>query len=174
LDFELEGTIPLEDLAIRLREQVPVGLEAYRVGVMPVEGSSLAAAINRADYVMEGPGKPTLNPGMIDGVLQGVLGCPQLLVERRGKKGLRQVDIRPGIFRLEGRVVSGQIRLQSTLLLGPEGHVRPLEVCLVVNRFCPEVGGPWEIERTGLWMARGDCLTSPMEELQEVEEISHV
>ena len=149
--------IPVEDFIKVLNTHVPAGIEFTAAVEISPEVPTLMSVIDRASYVLTGDLEHSENLGP---AVQDILDSEAIWVERSGKKGTRTLDIRPWIFALE--VLSTDFEMSGVSLLaqtGNHGNVRPEEVAT----HLPFDQGSLRIHRSGLFIARGSDLISPLE-----------
>lgn len=128
LDVELKTEIPLEQLKEKLGNVMPPGLEILEIMNLGDRKGSLTAIINLARYQVEVLSTEIIDQSRLDQVIETLLAKESLEVMRRGKKGLRSVDIRNGIYDLHGSLINNTVILEMDLQTGSEGNVRPEEV----------------------------------------------
>ena len=157
VDMELTSDIPVEDFIKVLNTHVPAGIEFTAAVEISPEVPTLMSVIDRASYVLTGDLEHSENLGP---AVQNILDSEAIWVERSGKKGTRTLDIRPWIFALD--VLSTDFEISGVSLLaqtGNHGNVRPEEVAT----HLPFDQGSLRIHRSGLFIARGAGLSSPLE-----------
>lgn len=164
LDVELSEDKPLDLIRQRLLQTVPPGLKILEVQKMSGREKSLTAIVNMARYRVKVPLAEPLEQERLEQAIKLVLDTPSYHVLRVGKKGERQVDIRPGIYALAGELTDSGLILQMDLQTGNEGNVRPEEVVGMLR----EMGGfTWSgtlrIHRLGLFIRKGREIITPLE-----------
>lgn len=157
VDIEFTEEIPVEEFMNRICDNLPTGIrfrEAIEIGpTIP----PLMSVIDRASYVLTGElrqGKD-LGPSV-----QRILDSEVIWVERPGKKQTKKVDIRPWMFSLE--VLEERAGIGSISMLvqtGSRGNVRPEEVAAHLLGDKAHI----RIHRSGLFIARGSRLLSPLD-----------
>jgi radical SAM-linked protein len=129
LEVFLVHEIPEIDIADALNTQLPMGLTVTNVLEVPAIGKSAAALVQSASYSFSLSKKIGL-----DSVIQKVMLLDRIEVQKKSKKGMSTVDIRPDIHRLE--IVSEQ-SLQAVLACGSERNLKPE----VLARYILKVSG---------------------------------
>jgi radical SAM-linked protein len=129
LEVQLKEFIPPELFMEKLNNNLPHGITVEKVMEVKEKGKALMAVINRAAYQAVYPlqGKEVAAEELAQAI-SDVLAKNELIVQRQTKKGLREVNIRPGIFTLTGKVEQGKITLYLLAATGSEMNVRPEEV----------------------------------------------
>lgn len=189
LDVQLLEEIPADEVLQRLNKVLPCGLCVR--GAVPVtkRTESLMALINLARYRVEVPfhsGDGVSSASTSDGalyppvedvagmqekinkVISDVLATTTYLVQRKSKKGLREVDIRPGIRELTGRLKEGGaesiLLLEMAVQIGSDGNVKPEEVVGMIGALSPfHLGNNLRIHRLGLYIETNGHDWSPLE-----------
>lgn len=153
LDLELKEPWPASEVLNSLARQLPVGLEVLAVKALPPGALALTESIQCAAYRAEVEG---LSPLQLQQAIEELLGKKQVLVWRRTKNGTREIDVRPGVYRLE---LEGDNVLKLLLACSPQGTVRPEEV---VRALAPELKIK-NIRRTELYTGCNNGLTTPLD-----------
>ncbi|NPV27195.1 MAG: DUF2344 domain-containing protein [Firmicutes bacterium] len=164
LDVELLSELPPQELKARWQEKLPPGLELREVRLVPTNAPALMSVIDCARYHVRVALLTSNTPDEIQTAIQKILAQESLVIERDSKKGVRQVDIRPGILALAGRIDNGRLDLDMLLRTGSQGNVRPEEVIQAIKHYAGlsvQTEG-WRITRTGLYIG-ADKLVSPLE-----------
>ena len=106
----------------------PPGMNIIETRVVVPKKQSLAALLNRVQYSVALDNLS--EPSEMESKCRDIMTSPQLVVSREGKKGITEVDIRPGVYGLE--IIDD--KLIMTLGLGQGHYVRPTEILeLIVN-----------------------------------------
>ncbi|MDD2432741.1 MAG: TIGR03936 family radical SAM-associated protein [Clostridia bacterium] len=164
LDLELEKDLPAQEVEVRLNLVLPPGLKVLAAVPVRKRKKSLMALINLARYqVLIFPFR-ILEQEDVEEMIAQVLSCSTYVVTRQGKRGVRQVDIRPGLFHLQGQLVNHKLILQMDVLTGSSGNVRPEEVVEMIKKTIPFSGEEIvQIHRVGLYIREKDKIYSPLE-----------
>jgi radical SAM-linked protein len=164
LDVELREDIAPEALREKLQAALPGALEITRVKIMEQRGESLSALINLARYEVRAPLQEETSAEELNRMIADVLARPEIFVIRDGKKGKKQVDIRKGLYLLDGRLDGGQIILTMDVQTGSEGNVRPEEVLETLRqagdlKFAPGT----RVHRQGLFIQKDEGIRTPLD-----------
>ena len=106
-------------VAATLSAQLPQGISIVDVAEVPAIGKSAAALVRNATYSIIF--SQAIN---FDEIIQSVLKSDKIEINRRGKKGMVTVDIRPDIFDLQAQAAS-QHGLHTVLACGSERNLKP-------------------------------------------------
>jgi len=172
----LEQDLAAEEVMRRLKKVLPAGLRILAAVPVLKRKESLMALINLARYRVEislPPGfkQEGLRQENIEILLNKVLSRSACLVLRQGKKGEREVDIRPGLYRLAGYLEEDNSQHDKSKLIiemdvqtGSSGNVRPEEVLQILKA---ESSFSWgeniRIHRLGLYIREDEKIWSPLE-----------
>lgn len=165
LDVELKETVDVSQIYKQLCNTVPEGIEIKRLQQVDDKTPSLMAVVNCAQYQVIAALGIEVGQEEVDTLLQVFCKRERIIMERETKRGKKEVDIRPGIYLLEGRVTKKRLTLNMLLALGEPLTVRPQEVleALVRDTGLPVDPGDARIVRTGLYIRQADKMLSPME-----------
>ena len=128
MDFRLTQELPAEEILARLNAALPPGLEALRVGEPLNEAVEIGAAV----YELTLAGKD-LQP-----VWEAFLAQPEIPVEKKTKKGMKTIDIRPQITQEAVSEEDGMLHLTLRLPAGNEGN---LNASVVTDAFVSYAAG---------------------------------
>jgi len=151
LELELDSDLTPRELTERLNNTMPEGIEVLQAWKVRDNAPALMNLVSRARYRAV---FFDLNEAELQRAVKEVLDKENLCVTRRGKKGTKTVDIRPGIFSLEeDRALPPALIME--LACGQNFNVRPAEViCLigeVIGREIKEV----EVDREAVQLDSG-------------------
>jgi radical SAM-linked protein len=164
LDLELAKDLPAQEVMARLNLVLPPGLKVLAAVPVRNRKKSLMALINLARYQVVISSFQVMKQEDVEEVMTQVLSCSTYVVTRQGKRGVRQVDIRPGLFHLQGRLVNHKLILQMDVQTGSSGNVRPEEVVEMIKETIPFSGEEiLQIHRVGLYIRRKEKIYSPLE-----------
>lgn len=164
LDLELREALPLAEIKERLISSMPPALQLLEIKELSARTVSLSALINLARYRVDITCGVSLTGRQAQEAIEKVLSSTQYLVTRRGKNGLRQVEIRAGIYTLHGWLEDSGWILEMDLRTGNTGNVKPEEVVQMLG----EINGLGTCEiirvhRKGLFVLRGQEIKTPLE-----------
>lgn len=173
LDLQLREELPPETVLERVNQVLPRGLRVKAVVPVVKRKQSLMAVINLARYRVEVPiiqgydreiGKEHLPSEAIDEAIAQAMALPVYLVQRQGKKGKREVNIRPGIRELTGQIRGQKLILEMAVQTGSSGNVKPEEVVKMVRARSPwQLGENLRIHRLGLYIYADTQVWLPLE-----------
>ncbi len=126
VDITLDRPV-MDHMVDELKQRMPEGMRIIDAGTSLARSVSLTAAINRARYGIPLAVFPDRDKARAR--IDELLAADQLDIERESKKGVKTVDLRPGIFRIE--IVGDQVEM--VLGLGDAGYVRPTEVASLID-----------------------------------------
>lgn len=168
LDLQLAEDIPAEEVIKRLRPVLPVGLKVLAAVPVTRRKQSLMAVVNMARYRVELSLLQTIEQKDVDALMEKILSRSSWIVYRQGKRGDREVEIRPGIFRLQGWLENTaskkKLCVEMDVQTGSSGNVKPEEVMEVLKR---ESSFSWEknmrFHRLGLFIREKGKIWTPLE-----------
>lgn len=162
-DVELREDMSLQELRERLQEALPSALEIQEI--KPIErGESLSARINLARYEVYAPLEDPLTEEELQRLITGLLQQPEIPVTRAGKKGPKEVNIRSGLYRLEGRAADSALILTMDVQTGSAGNVRPEEVLEALRQYGNLQTAPGvRLHRTGLFIKEDKGIKTPLD-----------
>lgn len=164
LDVELRDELSPELIEAKLIEALPSGINISKVIKLDKRTQSLTAQINMAAYTVSVPLAQKLTGHELHELILSVLAQPSLCVDRDGKKGVKQVDIRKGIYHLEGKTEADKMILVMQVQTGSEGNVRPEEVVEALRRTGElNLREGLQIHRLGLFVKNDQVIKTPFE-----------
>ncbi len=178
LDLQLREELPPEVVLERVSKVLPRGLRVKAVVPVTKRKQSLMAVINLARYRVEVPIvqdydqeiekelllQEVIDQEVIDRVIAQAIAFPVYLVQRQGKKGIREVNIRPGIRELTGQIRGRKLILEMAVQTGSSGNVKPEEVVKMVRARSPwQLGENLRIHRLGLYIYADTQVWLPLE-----------
>ncbi|MCW2277126.1 TIGR03936 family radical SAM-associated protein [Heliophilum fasciatum] len=167
VDIELAAEVDPDVVGEKLQKAMPEGVRILGVTIIPHNAAALMAVINRADYRLRAALTAPVTEEHLAATVEKALQQTSWLVERDGKRGVSTKDIRAGVFRLQASLHDQMLLIETLVQTGSEGNVRPDEVLRVLMEQgnLPVDQESLRIIRVGLYIAKGDQLRSPMEEL---------
>lgn len=165
MDIELQHEVDIKEIIGRLARAMPPGLDIKGGRIVPDSTPALMAEVNRAAYHVSAAAREPVNGEELSAKIAHFLSAPEIVIEKRTKKGLRPKDIRPGITHFRGSVSGERVDFLLGTVLGSDGSVRPEEV---VCAFAKQSGLPIEcdslyIRRISLYTEKDGKQVSPME-----------
>ncbi|MCR3921919.1 MAG: TIGR03936 family radical SAM-associated protein [Firmicutes bacterium] len=160
LDIQFAKDISEQDL-ITLQNVLPIGLLISGWRIVPESVPALMALVRAVTWVM-----PLDEPIVtVQATIEQLLATTELLVERKGKKGIKTVNIRPFIYKLQ--VEEETARLLMLLASGGEGGTKPRELLELL-----QVHPDSNLRRTETLLEVNAVLQSPMAVLLKEKEVS--
>ena len=160
MDIEVGSIVSCQDTLERLNRAGTPGIEVTSVKVLPDTAGNAMASVAAAAYTVrfrEGREPRT----EIESVLQAFLVREQILVTKETKKGTRELDLKPGIYRLTYE--DGAFRMLLDASSG--GNIKPMQV---VEAILADQGEA--LQENALTIVREDVYTdigAPAEGTQE-------
>lgn len=128
LDIELEQNISPKEIFFRLSGVFPAGLQIKEVRPLEDNAPPLLAALEKAGYEVEAELSEAVTNAALQKNIRSFLALEVVNVVKKKKGELKTRNIRPGIYRLRGKVEKKRVVLEMELQAGNAGHVRPEEV----------------------------------------------
>ncbi|MEW6447707.1 MAG: TIGR03936 family radical SAM-associated protein [Bacillota bacterium] len=143
-----------EGIKARLSPVLPEGLGLEAVKRIPRDAPNLMAAVGMASYRAEGRAAPAVTAERVAEAVNAVLGAQEIKCRREGKAGLKEQDIRPGIFSLEASIIKDTLIVSMKVRAGQHGNIRPEEVVDAFLRLSGLPGNPRDFTyyHIGLYM----------------------
>lgn len=156
-DIELAGEVPVTVIKNKLSAALPEGLRLLEVRQVDKQSPSLMSMVERATYRGEARLKSPVAKSVLDRAIRDFLGKPEILIRRINKAGgIKNYNIRPGIFAMSGWVDNGIIIIETQLKTGSRDNIRFEEV---IEAFLEEsklpIQGKFMPCRTGLYTVAG-------------------
>lgn len=168
MDMELVAEMPLAQVEAALVHALPPAIAIHRMRIMEGKQNSLMSIINRGRYTLKiafaGDGACQEN---LEQAIDTIMACEEVTVLRfkKNSREKRPVNIRPGLYQIQGKVQGQEGIVQLEIQTGSEGNVRPEEVIygLMTSGLAP-VQDILHIHRNGLYLALEDGgLITPLE-----------
>lgn len=154
MDVEINSHQGREDFLARLRSVCPEGIEILDAKALPEGTDNAMASVAAASWEI-GFSDCRMSFQAMEAKLPEFLSREEIHVTREGKKGARQVNIRPGIRACGIR----DGKLCVTADSGSSQNIRPEEVAESLLSFCgeplPDRPGFFSILRQETWMNAG-------------------
>ena len=158
LEVKLEGDFEPEELRSRLRAVAPPGIDIHRARRLAREMPSLMAVINASAYrIKYSPDMETAARA----AAQRMERASEIRVIRA--KDRKEVDIRPGIIRIECIPSPGEFILEFTVLSGSRDAVRFSELLLALDEMGLNRENIVDYWRDGNYVNTDNRLIDPME-----------
>lgn len=179
-DFELSEYLNPEEFTGRLNKSLPEGFRIIEAKVKKTKANIMASIAMASYAVLIAAGAESGFEVLREQVERFMLR-PVIMAKKEGKNGIREIDIRPMIHKLELKNAEGcsSLELQaadglngkngifclSTLLSA--GSVENLKPELLVSAFGEAAGigvKPVKIHRTGLFIGKEGRISDPLDE----------
>lgn len=134
MDIEVNSMVSCQDIEERLNQASVPGIEVISVKVLPEGAGNAMASVAAASYTVsfrEGR-EPAADMGA---ALPGFLAKEQILITKETKKGRREVDLKPGIYRLEWS--DGAFHMLVDASSG--GNIKPIQIIEALLADCGEL-----------------------------------
>lgn len=118
LDFNLNEDIPFDEIKDRLNAVMPEGMRIVKVA----DQKQKITAIAKAEYSF------SLTAEDVDGLysaVQALLEQPQILIEKKTKKGLKEVDIKPEMEVVSCEKTDNSVDMVMRLPAGTQTNYNP-------------------------------------------------
>lgn len=123
MDIEVHSIISCEDTMNRLNAASAPGIEVVSVKILPEKAGNAMASVSAASYTVafcEGRG-PHFE---IEPALTRFLAKEQILITKEGKKGNREVDLKPGIYELTWKDDAFYMLVDAS----SAGNIKPIQI----------------------------------------------
>ncbi|MFZ5945940.1 MAG: TIGR03936 family radical SAM-associated protein [Bacillota bacterium] len=164
MDIVLKKETPIKEIKQALEKYLPQGLVIYDIEEISEQAQSLMSIINRAKYVIKVKTLGTVTEEMLDNRIKDMLTQEKIEILRESKKGLKEKDIKEGVFEVKGRVIGeGFVELEVTVQTGSQGNVRPEEILQALEKCgLPLDLSVSQIHRSGLFVGNDMGMVSPL------------
>lgn len=169
-DFELVQDMPIDEFVKRLNESLPNGIVVLDACPKKSQGNIMATIAAAAYWIDIYTNTPFNEKDLIE-LKNKFLDLEEIIVKKEGKKGAKDIDIKPMIIRLEVRKsiladsdsIERPISLAALLNAGSKANLKPE---LLVAAFCNFSGIELRyanIHRTALYVEKGGRLLEPLD-----------
>ena len=153
MDMDLTVSLSPEEIASRLDKNLPDGYQILDVKQIDERAKNLMAILSRAAYRAIAEIPAGYDEAMLQAALAKLMAQDNIIITREVKGKRKEVNLRPGIFKLAGGVTGHILEVNMELLIGSTGNVRPEEV---LNELFQAGGIPvhpedFTIRRTALY-----------------------
>ncbi|MEZ5359695.1 MAG: TIGR03960 family B12-binding radical SAM protein [Candidatus Zixiibacteriota bacterium] len=131
LDIQIEGTCTKDHLE-RLNALLPQGYFVSDYRLVYTKAPAISALLNRAVYRVFGD---LGSPEPLTSAIASLLEKDSIIAPRTAKDGIKEVEIRPAIYKLELVVDSAAPYIEMELGLGEGGYAKPSEVIDALGGF---------------------------------------
>lgn len=166
VDVELTEEMAPEEFVRRLNAGFPAGLSVAEARRVPDTAPTLMALMDAADYRITVALPAPTPPAELAAGLSDLLARSEVLVAKETKSGLKTVNIRPQVYRLELAVATdGDVDLLALVQSGSAGNLRPEDLVAGLAAVAPGWGGARERQahRLAVYHRQGQRLVEPWE-----------
>ena len=152
LDFNLNEDIPFDEIRDKLNAVMPEGMRIVKVA----EQKQKITAITEAEYSF------SLVSDNIDGIYEDIgrmLVLPEILIEKKTKKGLKMVDIKPDINILSCEKCESYVDIVMRLPAGTQTNLNPTLFIESLKKFSDIQFEAEKIRRTGIFCANNEIFS---------------
>lgn len=119
IDFNItDDNISLEEVRDRLNDVMPEGMRIVSVAVQNMK----ITAIKKAEYSFS---LASDNAGELYSAVEGLLAQPEILIEKKTKKGVKTVDIKPELELVSMELADGSVDITMRLPAGTQTNYNP-------------------------------------------------
>ena len=149
LDFNLNEEIPFDEIKNRLNAVMPFGMKIISVS----EPKLKVTAIAKAEYSFR---LVTDNPENFINDIKSLINQEQILIEKKTKKGIRTVDIKPDMEIMSCDVSEKSVDMVMRLPAGTQTNYNPALFFEALKNFTEIPFETTEIKRTGIFTENND------------------
>lgn len=147
MDIKLEGELSTEETIGRLNTSLPEGIRVFAITEPLMKPGKIAYASFQAYAESEGESVQALLESV-----QNLLARPEIVVEKRTKSGIKEMDLKGFLDRVTLSAEDGFLKLDMTLPAGSTENVNPSLFFDALKKY--EATEPFvRLERTGLYDA---------------------
>lgn len=163
LEMELEGHMEPKQIINKLNNALPAGIRIVEVIDITDTKENVLGKIGLAEYCVTIHLKDKVDDLLQQ--LQALMGSDEIMVEKKSKKGLKKVNIRPDIYRLDlANQQDDQVMLNMSLSAGSESNLKPELVLQALEDYIDGLKIDYAaIHRTNLWIKKNNQVFSPMD-----------
>lgn len=165
LDIELNRDMGLKDVMRGLAGALPQGIDIKAGRVVPDRTPSLMAEVNRAVYMVTADTGVPVDADEVGKKITAFMNAPEIIIEKKTKKGFRARDIRPGIIGIQADTGEKQVKFSVMTVTGSEGNVRPEEAVRALADYAclPIDCDSLYIKRIALYIEKDGKLINPLD-----------
>lgn len=144
LDFNLTEELPFDEIRDRLNAVMPEGLRVLSVA----EQKMKITAISKAEYTFS---LETADPQKFLCDIDELIGGEEILIEKKTKRGVKTVDIKPDMEIVFCEIVENSINMKIRLPAGTQVNYNPTLFFEALKNSCAEPFEAVNICRTGIF-----------------------
>lgn len=143
LDFNLNEEMPFDEVRDRLNAVMPEGMRIVSVA----EQVQKITAIAKAEYTFV---LSTETPSELMTAVEELLGSPEILIEKKTKKGIKEVDIKPDMEVVSCELLEDGVAMTMRLPAGTQTNYNPTLFFEALRKSTEISFEPEKICRTGI------------------------
>lgn len=157
MDIECNTVTSSQDMINRLNAVAASGIEVVQVRKLPDKAGNAMASVAAADYTIRF--RQDREPHTdLNKMISQFLSQEQILITKETKNGIKEVDIKPGIFKMV--ILNKNLALNSTSIYlkvdaSSAGNIKPAKVIEALLHFCGE-----ELSENALYITREETYTN--------------
>ncbi len=152
MDMDLKEYMDPDEIAQKLEPNLPEGYTILDIKQIDDRAASLMSVVSRACYRATTTNPTGYSEVELRTAIDELLNQQGIVVNRVAKGKVKEVDIRPGIFRLSGGVKGQTLEINMELLIGSTGNVRPEEILQNLHKNgVPVDPEDFRVRRTALY-----------------------
>lgn len=124
-DITVNTYVSLEDVKNRLNSVMNEGISIVDATIVPDDALNAMASVAAADYLIK------VNEDVNQEAIDKFLAQNEIIILKEGKKGVKEADIKPGIFKLEAM----EDGLFMSLKSGSGENIKPVSVIDALAKF---------------------------------------
>lgn len=142
MDFNItDDNMSLDEVRDRLNAVMPEGMKISAIAPQIRKITAIAKAEYRFSLVSE-------NPKMISEAVERLLARPEILIEKKTKKGVKTVDLKPDIEILECKLTDNSVDMAMRLPAGTQINYNPMLFVEALKKISDIAFETAEIRRT--------------------------
>ena len=158
MDIEMNSIVSCDDVKKRLNDASVAGIQILSVKILPSEAGNAMASVTAASYTVRfRQGREPQFP--VREKLEEFLTKEQILITKETKKGVREIDLKPGIYELSWDDNAFSMMLDAS----SGGNIKPIQV---IEKFMSDNGET--LKENALLVTREETYTDHFIPLDEV------
>ncbi len=143
MDFNLNEDMPLGEVRDKLNAVMPEGMRIVKVE----EQKQKITAIAKAEYSFS---LVTENPTELNAEIEKLISQDEILIEKKTKKGIKEVDIKPDMEIMSRNVTENSVDMMMRLPAGTQTNYNPTLFFESLKKVTEIPFEPSKICRTGI------------------------
>lgn len=145
MDIRLDAEMADDEVARRLADQMPEGIEILRVAPPVLPLSAVAAASYRMELEFDGRPADSLRQAMVE-----LCAHKELLYEKKTKRGTRIIDVAAHWRAAEWQAADGLVTVRAVLPASPQENINPACLIDVMTKYASLQPDFDQVTRTAL------------------------